>query len=638
MSRRDDTPSGSNGDMRFLDEVEAEADVRTRLGRVDAGVYDAGYTQDLVDPDTHEHGLLEFTDDGIPAGTVEDEEEEPSEPVRIFVGRAAIPRLGREGFTEADLQGEDDDSMMALVQPSEGPIAAMSEDDDYDDFDDDEYDEFGDDPPLPMLRAPANSPGMRLLTPEREESLDTDRAWPGLPSLPKAEEKPIERPSWLDALPPVRPRPDSSSDPDAQEDDPASRSWDAPLLDFSDGDGRRPAWSLEDDDEIAAGDYEDAELPVHEPRNYGDDGYFEDEPFPTEDESEEHEDEANTGSWNRLAVLASAEVAEQEKSQFGVAPAPVWRAEDPGEEFDLGAGHEAPPWSEGPAWQEDVPADPLGSTDVDSPVLPPIKAMGSVLQAELNARTPVQPKAVVLKTLDGVHTPPSDLDEGGGSEYRSRVPQRTRRGGRVEAQTAPVAVETEGGSGRLLLIVAATLLITLGAVWKWRSSPLFEPDAVSLEAPATKAPPPPPVEPALVDPTPPDPAAAPPSGATPEAPVASAAPTEAPAPEVRADPSQPADAPPKTNAEVSAEERAEARENRMDALQTGLLFVSTDSSAYIYVNNKRVGTTPMEPPGFELKPGHYDIRIVPRGRGRPYITSTRVDAGRVRNLRVDFLD
>ncbi len=75
----------------------------------------------------------------------------------------------------------------------------------------------------------------------------------------------------------------------------------------------------------------------------------------------------------------------------------------------------------------------------------------------------------------------------------------------------------------------------------------------------------------------------------------------------------------------------------MRALHTGLLYVNTDSAAYVYVDGKRVARAPMERPGLKLQPGHYDVRVVPRGRGRTYVTSARVDAGRVRNIQVDFL-
>ena len=58
-------------------------------------------------------------------------------------------------------------------------------------------------------------------------------------------------------------------------------------------------------------------------------------------------------------------------------------------------------------------------------------------------------------------------------------------------------------------------------------------------------------------------------------------------------------------------------------------------AATVYVDGKRVGSAPMEVPGIELRPGHYDIKVVPR-RGRTYRTDTRVDAGRVRNIDVKF--
>lgn len=638
MGRRDDKPDRSGGEMRFFDELEAEANVLGRIGRGEGQIYDEGYDDAYTgEPAAAEDGLLEFADDGIPLGGPDDTEEH-SDPVRIFVGRAAIA-AGRHEPLDDDFSRTDDDSMVGVLEAPTAPIAAADfDEDEYDDeFDDvdDEFDEFEETEAAVPLRAPDNAPGMRLLTPEREESLDTDRAWPGLRSVGGTEDAaPREdRPSWLDALPTVQPR---SARSEASEPPRSGRSWDAPLLDFGGESAQRPAWSLEDDDEeLEAGDEDGGELPVHEPLSFGgeygeydEDGDYS-EVFGAPPDDEQNEDEADTGTWNRLAVLASAEVAEREQSQFGVSPTPVWQAEDPGEQSDLGSLSSG--W-DGPT--EDYAGapgpDPMSRDLDDGPVLPPIQPMASVLQAELNARTPVQPKAVVLKTLDGIHTPPSQaLNDPG--DLRSRVPMRERRTGRVEAETGPVVEEVEGGSGRLLLIVAVTLLITVGAVWQWRSSLFSEQAAVPIHKPAVEA-----VEadPAmLVAPVPGD--------GTPgkEPPVASdpvGAPGELPATKGGAVDTPTGQADGGAVEEPNDVARGKARDERRAALRTGVLFISTDQPASVYVDGKRVGTAPMELPGVELSAGHYDIKVVPHHRGRTYRTNTRIDAGRVRNIKLDF--
>jgi len=632
MGRGDDKSRRTGGEMRFLDELEAEADLLTRLGRSGEGrIYDEGYG---TDDEPGDDGLLEFTDDGIPAG---DDDEEPSQPVRIFVGRTAIP-AGSHGpiddGSESEFEYDDDDSMAGVLDSTSLPIAAA----DYEEEeDDDDFDEFEDDSPAP-LRAPANSPGMRLLTPEREDSLDTDRAWPGLQTVQKQPAPKPERPSWLDALPDVRPRSDAGHGQSAD------KAWDAPLLDFgSDAEpARRPVWSLEDDDEeLEAGDEEGGELPVHEPLSYGDDSYAEADYQDAFGDDPEDEDEADTGTWNRLAVLASKEVAEREQSRFGVAPAPVWRAEDPGERADFARSEGgavdpgSQPWGTEAGW--DGPTEESGrppSIDSDEgPALPPIQPMASVLQAELNQRPTLEPKAVVLKTLDGVQqAPPGALDEP--SELRSRVPGAGGRGGRVEAQTGPVPVEPEGGTGRLLLIVAVTLLITVGAVWQWRSTLFPEEAVVTLDPPAK-------IE--AVEESPDmlvhnkgtDPQTTPPPPAVPEDPPPAG--TDLPPEPVVADAAPAPEHTEPTEAELEAARKAEEekRNKRRDDLDMGRLSIRTDIPASVYINGKRVGKTPFAAP-LTLRPGHYDIKVVPHGRGRTYRTDTRVDAGRLRNIEVEF--
>jgi hypothetical protein len=211
-------------------------------------------------------------------------------------------------------------------------------------------------------------------------------------------------------------------------------------------------------------------------------------------------------------------------------------------------------------------------------------------------------------------------------------------------------VDSDTGSVRLLLGVAATLLIFFGAVWKWQEF-ATGPEAVRLEnagAPTAVAVADAPglVEPTLRTPVPPAAADAvkglkssrdEPRDRLPLAPS-----EPAPVPEPAPPPSTPVPAAPAVAEAPSEVERAEAerrasREDRKRALQAGMLFVTTDSAAYVYVDGKRVAKAPMESPGLKLQPGHYDVRVVPRGRGRAYVTNTRVDAGRVRNIRVDFL-
>jgi len=258
--------------------------------------------------------------------------------------------------------------------------------------------------------------------------------------------------------------------------------------------------------------------------------------------------------------------------------------------------------------------------------------MGSVLQAELNARTPVQPKAVVLKTLDGIQRGgASDAEEP--RELRSRLPTKQDLSGRVEQHASPVEVDSEGGSGRLLLVVAATLLLTVGAVWQWRNTLFQKEDVVALNMPVEVVQ----EDPATVVATP-DVAVtsdtervaevvpSPPSPVTPEPVPPPVAPE--PAPEAVSE---------SRRAEDVSEAAEEGRERRLAQLRSdGRLLISSDRPASVYVDGRRVGRAPMASPGVQLRPGHYDIKVVPHGRGRTYRTNTRIDAGRVRNINLDF--
>jgi hypothetical protein len=259
--------------------------------------------------------------------------------------------------------------------------------------------------------------------------------------------------------------------------------------------------------------------------------------------------------------------------------------------------------------------------------------MGSVLQEELKTRTPVQPKAVVLKTLDRIPQPDGPVDDP--SDVRSRVPPR-RRTGTVQTEEAPVQVSSTGGSGRLLLLVAVALLCTAGAMWQWRSSLFPSGGVVSLDEPAVpvtalaqahdqrtnpdadpEGGPRPASEPA-------PPSASAPSSGTP--------PVESPEPpELETPPADLEDA-----RAISEEEREASRRKRRTDLQTGVLFVSSDRRASVYVGGKKVATTPMELPGLELVFGHHDLKVVPHGGGRTYRSDVRVDAGRVRKVELRF--
>ncbi|HCH64527.1 MAG TPA: hypothetical protein DFR83_17100, partial [Deltaproteobacteria bacterium] len=467
--------------MRFFDEAESETVHIRPLGRGEAGVYDAGYT--LEEATSQE--LLGFQSEDIepPQGF----EEDASGPARIFVGRAAVPssRANHTGDLVAEAATE------APYESASGPIETFSDDDQYDD----QYDDFDDDPAPTPVRAPPSAPGMRLLTPEREETLNTDRAWPGL--LPRAEApEPAaaaeNRPSWLDSLSQVQHRADEATASQARR---SGRAWDAPLLDFKDEREHRSAWAPDSDreeDVIEAGDEEDAELPVHQPMSYGEDGYFSDEPLEAGPAEDEEGEEGVTGKWNRLAVLSSGDSAESPKKEpdrFGVAPSPVWKAQAPAARSEQEASpQDEAPWGDVPAWFASEDFEIEGEDDLDpGPALPPIHAMGSVLQQEINTRKTMQPKAVVLKTLDGVSAPPTDLlDEP--SDLRSRVPGRDRRGGLVDSSQGPRPLEASGGYGRVLLLVAVAVMLTVATAWKWGSMLPAGPEAVPLQNPGESAP------------------------------------------------------------------------------------------------------------------------------------------------------
>jgi hypothetical protein len=65
---------------------------------------------------------------------------------------------------------------------------------------------------------------------------------------------------------------------------------------------------------------------------------------------------------------------------------------------------------------------------------------------------------------------------------------------------------------------------------------------------------------------------------------------------------------------------------------TGLLHIKTDFDATVYVNGRRVGSTPLEP--LSLASGMHDVEVIPRGKGRGSARKARarVDGGRLREL------
>jgi len=76
-----------------------------------------------------------------------------------------------------------------------------------------------------------------------------------------------------------------------------------------------------------------------------------------------------------------------------------------------------------------------------------------------------------------------------------------------------------------------------------------------------------------------------------------------------------------------------AREARLQDLDTtGLLHIKTDFDATVYVNGRRVGSTPLEP--LSLASGMHDVEVIPRGKGRGSARKARarVDGGRLREL------
>jgi len=645
MAPRDRRGGGDGPPMQFLDEIDSESRLLDRLGDASGGVYDEGYGSDIIGGEDDE--LLEF-----------DEEEAPTASLRVMG-----PRSNASASASIHLGlPPDEDSLHEVVSLGSGDVlpAAPADDwgDDFDDDDDydDDYDEFEDDEPP---RRPAASPGVRLLSPERDDSLDTDRAWPSLAESDAAPRRDAHsHSSWLDDLPVVRPRLDNDAPPaigrEAAGDD--GPSWSAPLLSFESG-GNQHGWADETSDEdevIAAGDefsleeameeegLEDTHLPTATFGMPEEDEEPEPEPTraryfgaPAGRVDDELDNEGDTGNWNRLDILAGPrdEAPIEEQPSFGLPPTPVWRAEDPGERPPppdaAWEGTDDPirgpsqeddgGWPSSPLWSD--PTDIVGGREHPSePVAPPPVMMQSTLKSEIDSRTPLEPKAVVLKTLDGVQRPELDYDEP--SDVRSRVPvDQVAPAGRVETETRPVPVEGGGGSGRMLLIIAVTLLITVGAVWQWRNTLFAEPEPFALDAPVVVEP----AEPAQLvaepDPVPPKAVEPPPKAAEP------------PPKAVEPDPPKVAEPAADTTPEDDLEER---RASRRDAIDVGRLYVTSDTVATVYVDGKKVGKAPMERPGIELKPGHYDIRVVPHGRGRTYRTDTRVDAGRVRNIDVKF--
>ena len=572
MTDRDEDKSKPGRDLWFLDELEA--DTEQLGGKVAA----ADWTPSDAPP-AAERGFLEFDTDGLPLRSAPPEEE-PSEPVRIFVGRTTLP-------VASSRHPEDHDPS----PPDRGPSAERAQ------------------PPR----------GIDVTGRHRAEiggDAPSER-WAGLGSLRRREETSDREPmpSWMGAPAPVNAGFDAETDDGAERDE----DWNQPLLKLSFGDG--PARVDDELDELPAGD-DEGELPVHEPFLFGDEAAT---PAISDDDAGFPEEE-HTGQWNRLDLFSPGEPAREDRGA-----APVWQAkpdaraeEAPSEVWTTAHGVGASK-EEAKALVEGGRSGPVRP--------PPIEAMGSVLQEELNTRTPVQPKAVVLKTLDQIPQPSGPVDDP--SDVRSRVPPR-RRSGTVQTEEEPVQVSSNGGTGRLLLLVAVALLCTGGAMWQWRSTLFPSVGLVSLDEPAVpvteraqahdnrtdsdaapqKAP-----QPASDAPPSPTPA---PSAATPS--VESPEPPELEAPS----------AVPEEARAASEEEREASRRKRRTDLQTGVLFVTTDRRASVYVGGKKLATTPMELPGLELSSGHHDLKVVPHGGGRTYRSDVRIDAGRVRKVELRF--
>lgn len=569
MSRdRRRPPGGGDGsEMRFLDEVEAETRLIDRLGRgaADAGVYDAGYSDD--DP------------------------EDDSGPVQIFVGRARKPPprqvpsgpasvhhwaesvLSESESWDDELDDEiiaaaDDEDLGAL--PTVGSEveeldslslaeilagASFGEDDDEDDFDDD-YDEFDD------AVAPVAPVGLRVGRGPSRPAHHPDADRPPMGFRLQASPQPV--------------------------------SGELPV-------GPADERSLED-----------APSGPRSLRRRGG-GSIWDEPS-----------QADTGSWNRLDLLGSDASSSEDgrRERFGVVPE---ERERPSEEVSGG-------WDASPLWS----TDPVGSEEPSS-APPPILATRSSLQAELESRVPLEPKAVVLKRLDGIPErdslsadgftdPPMGrrFRDGPSEQPSSRLRERETDSSRVRVQL-DVQPADAPGAGRAVVVALALLLFVGGVGYVgWDRFP--DTRAVALEPPP---PPPPPIAAADAKLT---------AEAKPAAPDTPDPEPEAPA---APEPAAPPAAPPVDVAEEAARTEQEAsqressRADRRDTVRDGLLRVVSDVPARVYVDGRRVDGDLLSR-GIELAPGNYDVKVVPNGIGRPYRTETRVDEGRPRTIQVTF--
>ena len=66
----------------------------------------------------------------------------------------------------------------------------------------------------------------------------------------------------------------------------------------------------------------------------------------------------------------------------------------------------------------------------------------------------------------------------------------------------------------------------------------------------------------------------------------------------------------------------------------GKLMITTDRKSTVYINNKKVGTTPLAP--LDLEAGVYDVRVVALSTGRVQRTRARVDATKVTQIQLNF--
>lgn len=634
--RGDDTPDGP--EMRFLDELDAKSKVSGRLG------------SPMGKPRSDD--LLEFEDAEMT--------ESDSGVVQVFVGRRT--ETARDGLGSSPIwpdRGSEGETVEESVSGEYAALEAGDSEDDDDDEDDD-FDEFADEqaaptpPPgwpvrlLPSERggarpspdaateeAPASSRGLDALRrpmgqapraeapsevwafgdrsnlrgEQRQTSApltETEKVWPSLraiaPEPTVDDDAPDTLRSWVDSLDPTSfddasmRRRAASRSTDSADDVP----WTGPRFDFG----------------PTGGGIADART---------DNALADEEAHETADEDAEDSDsEGDTGSWNRLDILFGAQSGASEVKNLARGSSsgesayeglPGFDEEAYDDEFDEvsveGPTRDIPDFVRS-RLQKAAPeawGEPESDTGRIKP--PPIQPVSSSLQMELESRAPVEPKAVVLKTLDRVAQAPLVDDA---AESRKPAPRLVRDPAdpfeRKASQPPPPPSTAASGNGRLVLVVMAALFVTVAAVWQWRSAFFSEdtPDVVVGGTPVVADPLPPPIT-EDVDP----------DGALGARPVAEKS-TEPVEPAVEEEPVDP---------EAS-------REDRRTALAVGVLYVDSDMPASVFVDGKQVASTPMDLPGLELQPGHHDVRVVPKGKGRPYRTSARIDQGRVRTLKVQF--